>query len=104
MSTFAQNKRDHEDYGHDVWVNQPGLGGMISPTFRDNVCRDVGCERIEARILPAQMMELLLDNSCSNEEPDGYSSFWIELHCAQYEIIAKKVMGHWIIKSYERKD
>ena len=71
-------------------------------------------------ILPSVMMEELLNNSCSNPcyyevpqigggskwfgnpELKGYNTYNIELHCANYEIIAKKVMGHWVIKSYKK--
>lgn len=72
-------------------------------------------------IFPAVMMEELLNNSCSNPcygdgspgapsyglkfgdpEDAGYNEYNIELHCANYQIIAKKVMGHWVIKRYKK--
>lgn len=107
-SSFVWDKEDHKAYGHDVWIQD--IAREYPKTRIFNVCTDLKCpaakdfcETPPDRILPGTTMEILLDNSCSNEEPDGYSSFWIELHCATYEIVAKKVMGHWIIKSYERK-
>jgi hypothetical protein len=73
-------------------------------------------------IRPSDMMEELLNNSCSNPcyyevpqigggskrfgdpEDEGYNIHAIELCCVFYEVKAKKVMGHWVIKSFEKRD
>jgi hypothetical protein len=70
-------------------------------------------------ITPAAMMEELLNNACSNPgymeflkadgrtakfgNPDheGYDVFNVELCCKEYNIVAKKEMGHWVIHSFE---
>lgn len=122
MTMFARMKADHEIYGHDVWIE------MVKP-FADvegspmvfNVCTDLGCKKVvpiqAKRILPGILLEEILNNACSNpayleigdntfgdQIDEGFNVYRIETHCVAYEILAKKVMGHWFIKSYEKKD
>lgn len=108
-SSFAWDKEDHHTYGHDVWIKD--VAHEYPKTRIYNVCTDLKCpsakdftEEVPDHILPGTMMEILLNNSCSNPRENGYSSFMIELHCVNYEIVAKKVMGHWVIKSYNKME
>lgn len=54
-----------------------------------------------ATLSPQAVLDAILEWACPANDPDedGWHIYYIESHCAQHALTARKVDGHWQVKS-----